>query len=98
MTLKEQLLKEIEQAPESLVEEVLNFLLATKARQTQKTLEKKTSSSSQTTETSLEASKPIWEVADEIIALLPKKALDELPTDGAAELDYYLYGAPKQDS
>ena len=32
MKNKEQLIKEIEQAPDSLVEEVLNFLLFTKSR------------------------------------------------------------------
>ena len=32
MNEKEQLIKEIEQAPDSLVEEVLNFLLFTKSR------------------------------------------------------------------
>lgn len=33
MNLKEQLIKEIEQAPDSLVEEVLNFFLLTKSKQ-----------------------------------------------------------------
>ena len=35
MQSKEQLIQEIEQAPESLIEEVLNYLLFTKSRQTQ---------------------------------------------------------------
>ncbi len=33
MTLKEQLIREIEQAPENLLEEFLDFILFTKARQ-----------------------------------------------------------------
>jgi len=35
MQLKNQLIQEIEQAPESLLEEVLNYLLFTKSRQAQ---------------------------------------------------------------
>lgn len=33
MTTREELIKEIQQAPDSLIEEVLNFLLFVKARQ-----------------------------------------------------------------
>ena len=40
--------------------------------------------------------KPIWEIADEIIAGIPKEVLDKLPTDGATQHDHYLYGSPKR--
>ncbi len=88
MTLKEQLLKEIEQSPDLLVEEVLNFLLFTKSRQQQL--------ATQTIPKTQSKFKPIWEVADEIIASLPEEAINELPTDGATQHDHYLYGTPKR--
>jgi len=40
--------------------------------------------------------KPIWEVVDEINASLPADTWENVPTDGSINLDYYLYGAPKQ--
>lgn len=41
MTTREQLIKEITQAPDSLVEELLDFLLFTKARRNQRSLSEK---------------------------------------------------------
>lgn len=40
--------------------------------------------------------RPIWELVDEINAGLPTDIWDSVPTDGSINLDYYLYGAPKQ--
>lgn len=40
--------------------------------------------------------KSIWEVADEINALLPSDTWENVPTDGSINLDHYLYGAPKK--
>jgi hypothetical protein len=39
--------------------------------------------------------KPIWEVALELSASVPKEQLASVPTDGASNLHHYLYGAPK---
>jgi hypothetical protein len=50
MQSREKLIQEIEQAPDDLVEEVLNFLLFTKTRRTQP------------------KNKPIWGIADDIVA------------------------------
>jgi putative addiction module CopG family antidote len=47
------------------------------------------------TESLTSPDKPIWEVADEIIAGIPKEVLDKLPTDSATQHDHYLYGSPK---
>ncbi len=40
--------------------------------------------------------KKLWREIDEIVARVPEAAWDELPTDGAANVDHYLYGAPKK--
>lgn len=40
----------------------------------------------------------LWGEIDEIVALVPEDAWDEVPTDGAANHDHYLYGAPKRYS
>ena len=40
--------------------------------------------------------KPIWQIADEIIATIPEESFDQIPTDAAAKLDYYLYGNSSQ--
>lgn len=40
--------------------------------------------------------RPIWEIVDEINAGLPADTWEKVPTDGAINLDHYLYGAPKQ--
>jgi antitoxin component of MazEF toxin-antitoxin module len=40
--------------------------------------------------------KPIWERIAELVADIPPEELDKLPTDGAAQIDHYLYGHPKR--
>src|SRR2546426_7936193 len=39
--------------------------------------------------------KPLWEVAAELLKDVPQEVLDRLPTDGAAQHDHYIYGTPK---
>jgi hypothetical protein len=41
--------------------------------------------------------KPIWERFEEFPDNLPEAVVAKLPTDGAAQLDHYLYGKPKSD-
>jgi predicted DNA-binding antitoxin AbrB/MazE fold protein len=41
------------------------------------------------------ARRPIWEQILELTADAPPEELAKLPPDGAAQLDRYLYGAPK---
>ena len=55
--------------------------------------------SSRPTEPSTElpgGDRPIWERIAELAATLPEEAIAGLPTDGASQLDHYLYGAPKR--
>lgn len=39
--------------------------------------------------------KPIWQVAQELMADAPPDIVDQLPTDGASQHDHYIYGTPK---
>ena len=38
----------------------------------------------------------IWDMVKHIIEEVPKEAWDELPTDGATNVDHYLYGHQKK--
>ena len=38
----------------------------------------------------------IWEIVEEVNARLPADTWENVPTEGSINLDYYLYGAPKQ--
>ena len=43
-----------------------------------------------------ETAKPIWQVALEIGASVPEEEWAKIPTDVSKNIDYYLYGAPKE--
>jgi hypothetical protein len=40
--------------------------------------------------------RPIWERIAELAAELPDAMIASLPSDGATQLDHYLYGAPRR--
>jgi Arc/MetJ-type ribon-helix-helix transcriptional regulator len=40
--------------------------------------------------------KPIWEVFQEISATVPDEEWAKVPEDSSAQLDHYVYGAPKR--
>jgi antitoxin component of MazEF toxin-antitoxin module len=40
--------------------------------------------------------RPIWEEIADLTKDIPPEELDKLPTDGAAQIDHYLYGHPKR--
>jgi predicted DNA-binding antitoxin AbrB/MazE fold protein len=46
--------------------------------------------------TVVKARPPIWERIAALAADAPPEELDKVPTDGAAQLDHYLYGHPKR--
>jgi len=85
--MREQLAKEIEQAPDSLIEEILDFCLFIKHR---KVKEQSISSKVQTN-----GILNLLEQVKEIQAQVPAQEWDRLPHDGAINHDHYLYGAPK---
>jgi len=78
MTTKEILLQEINQSPETLLQEVLNFLVFTRNTRY------------------VQNQKPIWQVAQEIMADVPDEIINQLPTDGSSQHDHYIYGTPKR--
>jgi hypothetical protein len=41
--------------------------------------------------------RPIWEIIMELGASIPDEEWAKVPTDGAKNLDHYLYGAPKEE-
>jgi hypothetical protein len=81
MTAKDQLLQEIEQAPDFLIEEVLQFLRHAKA------------DAAVTPPTQ----KPFWEAIAEISREIPMEDWETLPKDLSKNLDHYLYGSPKEE-
>jgi hypothetical protein len=83
MTDREQLIQEIEQAPDSLITELLNFLRTHKA------------SSELVQAQPNQHDRPIWEFFEAAADDIPDDVLEQLPIDGAAHHDHYLYGTPK---
>jgi hypothetical protein len=88
MTIREQLNKEIEQAPDILVEEILDFCLFIKQRQEAKALAQNPSPQASSILDLLERVK-------EIQAQVPPEEWEKLPHDGSINHDCYLYGDPK---
>jgi hypothetical protein len=91
MTTREQLIQEIEQAPDFLIEELLDFLLFAKAR---RNLQETHSALMQQSE---QQEQPIWERVAKISAQVPDEEWAKLPKDLSRNLDHYLYGSPKDD-
>jgi hypothetical protein len=40
--------------------------------------------------------KHIWDIADDLLGEVSEAELHRLPTDGAAQVDHYVYGLPKR--
>ncbi|NJN91648.1 MAG: hypothetical protein HC878_15655 [Leptolyngbyaceae cyanobacterium SL_5_14] len=89
MSAKEQLLNEIECAPDAMVEEILDFCLFLKQRQ-QARAEKLVVSVPQTS-----GILDLLKRVEEIQAQVPLEEWNKLPHDGAINHDHYLYGPPK---
>ena len=88
MTVIEQLSKELEQASDSLVEEILDFCLFVKQRQQAKV-------NNRVAETKANGILDLLERVKEIQAQVPTEEWDKLPHDGSINHDHYLYGSPK---
>jgi hypothetical protein len=86
MTNREQLVREIEQALDALVEELLDFYLFIKQR--------RDNPSPDTTAAQPDLQTFLAEV-QAIQAEVPAEEWNKLPHDGAINHDHYLYGAPK---
>jgi hypothetical protein len=44
-----------------------------------------------------ETRKPIWQIAQDIMADVPPEIIAQLPADGAEQHDHYIYGTPKRE-
>jgi hypothetical protein len=87
MTAREQLVKELEQAPDFLINEVLDFLLFIKIRLTQRNSQ----------EVEEPAQHSFLSAIDELSSSVSFEEWSELPSDLSKNLDHYLYGSPKID-
>jgi hypothetical protein len=85
MTTKEQLLRELETAPQPVIEEVFDFLLLAKIKHHR-----------QQSYDQSENTQSLGEFAEELVADIPEEVLNELPTDSAEQHDHYIYGTPKR--
>ena len=81
MTIKEQLIYEIEQSPDRVIEEVFDFLLLAKWKDRRQQ----------------EQSKPFASFIQELVSDIPPDILATLPVDGAEQHDHYIYGTPKRE-
>ncbi|MCU0544023.1 MAG: hypothetical protein MUE44_17920 [Oscillatoriaceae cyanobacterium Prado104] len=89
MSEREQLMLEIAQTPDSLVREVLNFLLFIKSRANRANF---TNPSSQKSEIP-----SFLNFIDLVNSEIPTEENAQLPTDLSKNLDSYLYGSPKEE-
>jgi hypothetical protein len=90
MSDKEQLINELDQAPDFLVREVLNFLLFIKTRTNEIP---KQESIQKTKESNIP---DFLSFIDQVNAETPVET--EIPKDFAQNLDHYLYGTPKEQA
>lgn len=89
MTEREQLIRELAQTPDTLVKEVLNFLLFIKARINQDNIQ---NPSSQTAEIP-----SFLNFIDQVNSEIPAEENTKLPRDLSKNLDHYLYSSPQEE-
>ena len=90
MSEREKLIKELEQSPDCLVHEVLNFLLFIKARTAE-------ISQQESIEKTQESNIPDFlSFIDKINSETPTET--NLPKDFSQNLDHYLYGTSKEQA
>ena len=89
---REKLIQELDQTPDFVVQEVLDFLLFIKVRLKHKIRQE------QPTDLQLSPNLPSFlQFAEEISAQIPLEEWEKLPKDLSKNLDHYLYGAPKDE-
>ena len=90
MSDKEQLIHELDQAPDFLVSEVLNFLLFLKARTNENHIQ-------ESSQKAKESNVPDFlSFIDQINSETPTET--NIPKDFSKNLDHYLYGTPKEQA
>lgn len=91
-TIREQLIQELDQTPDFVVQEVLDFLLFIKVRLKHKIQEEQTADPTQSL-----SLPPFLQFVEEISAQVPREEWEKLPKDLSKNVDHYLYGAPKEE-
>ena len=87
---REQLIQELDQTPDFVLQEVLDFLLFIKVRLKHKIRQEQTADLQQS------PSLPSFlQFIEDISAQVPPEEWEKLPKDLSKNLDHYLYGAPK---
>lgn len=89
---KEQLIQELDQTPDFVVQEVLNFLLFIKVRLQHRIRDNQTADSQQSPKLP-----PFLQFVEEISAQVPREEWEKLPKDLSKNIDHYLYGSPKDE-
>ena len=89
MSERELLIREIAQTPDTLVTEVLNFLLFIKARTNQNNFQNPNSDNSDIPS--------FLNFIDRVNSEIPAEENAQLPRDLSKNLDSYLYGSPKEE-
>jgi hypothetical protein len=89
MSERELLIREIAQTPDTLVREVLNFLLFIKARKNQDNFQNPNSDNSDIPS--------FLNFIDRVNSEIPAEENAQLPRDLSKNLDSYLYGSPKEE-
>jgi hypothetical protein len=97
MNTRQKLIQAIEQTPDAIIEEVLNFLLSTQSRHQQNITPNNTPLiPNKPSPDKPKESRPIWELFQETAETIPEEILQNLPNDGAQQHDHYLYGTSKR--
>lgn len=101
MTAKEQLLREIEQAPEELIVAILSLLQSVKAQPSWKSSHQDTTQEADSTQVitpPIQADNSLLNLFnqfEQFAQSIPPEELVNLHTDSAEQHDQYLYGTPK---
>ncbi|XGV88759.1 MAG: hypothetical protein ACAF42_07230 [Limnothrix sp. BL-A-16] len=90
MTDKEQLLLVIDQLPDAIIKQLLDFALFLKNR-----FLNITGRSLTTSDATADESNVLLKLAEMATQDIPEEAWKDLPPDFSINLDHYLYGAPK---
>lgn len=89
---REQLIQELDQTPDFVVQEVLDFLLFIKVRLQHRSRNEQIDTSQQAP-----GLPPFLQFVEEISAQVPQEEWKKLPSDLSKNLDHYLYGSPKDE-
>ncbi len=93
---KEQLIQELDQTPDFVVQEVLDFLLFIKVRLKHKIKEELPDGSRDSSQQA-PSLPPFLQFVEDISAQVPTEEWAKLPSDLSQNLDHYLYGSPKDE-